>query len=176
VCCGVLLSCVLFFAAMCTSWMVFWLRVFWWPVCVDYVCVFFSQLPKLRSKKFPLIKKYTQFFFLFQCQEYKYCISKDKFGCSSRVRPCCHPCLSVRNPYLILHARPTFSWRHSMMIILMYTRRYLRSLQDKSGDLQAYNFQVFTIVRAQIVIFWVVTSCIFCGLFYDGGAGIAQSV
>jgi hypothetical protein len=28
---------------------------------------------KLRSKNFPDNKKYTQFFFLFRCQEYKYC-------------------------------------------------------------------------------------------------------
>jgi hypothetical protein len=23
------------FAAMCISWMISWLRVFWWPVCID---------------------------------------------------------------------------------------------------------------------------------------------
>jgi hypothetical protein len=30
--------------------------------------------------KYSRFKKYTQFFFLFQCQEYKYRISKDKLG------------------------------------------------------------------------------------------------
>jgi hypothetical protein len=73
---------------------------------------------------------------------------------------------------LILHARPTFARRHCMMIILMYTRRYLHRLQDKSGDLWAYNFQVFTALMSQILSFWVVTSCIFCRLFNDGGAVI----
>jgi hypothetical protein len=35
-CHSVLLACALFFVAMCISWMVTWLHMLWWPVCVDY--------------------------------------------------------------------------------------------------------------------------------------------
>jgi hypothetical protein len=92
------------FAAMCTSWMLSWLRVFLVTSKIRW-CFFAST--EVTQLEIPACKKDTQFFFLLQCQEYKYSISKDKSGCSSRVRPCWNPCLIVRNPYLIWHARPT---------------------------------------------------------------------
>jgi hypothetical protein len=73
------------------------------------------NLSKLRSKNFPDDKNYTQFFFLFWCQEYKYSNEGQVW-----VRHSLRSCLNVRNPYFILLWRPIFAWHCFMAIIVMW--------------------------------------------------------
>ena len=66
-----------------------------------------------------MIKNIRSSFFYFGARNIN-TVMKAWFGCATRRRRCCHPCLNVRAPYFIFRARPTCAWQCYMTIILMW--------------------------------------------------------